>query len=250
MKHQRNLREGGSEEGMEIKFNYITDYPLDLCLEYMKHDNIYDEFTYIWEEKEDYCLITFTEYKNSIKSLATSPKPSFKVRFENMGNQTGISVQFARDNLQPLPFVYTKDIDTFWEKKLSAKRLDKETCSNGDIMNQEKRKEYLIYTLTFWCIGFVLYGGLAVAGRELLNIHWNIIFVVLVYGFGGGLLLGGLFSGIILFIRFIKNQKVSFKILLCIFFPITIILICQIGILSFIPYEIYNFICLKRKNAA
>lgn len=115
-------------------------------------------------------------------------------------------------------------------------------------MELKKRKEYLIFTFTFFCTGFVLYGGLAAAGRELLGIQWNIILVILVYGLGGGYLLGGLASGIILFSSFIKCQKLFFKIILCIFFPITFLLICNIGILSFIPYEIYNFICIKRKT--
>ena len=108
---------------MESELHYITNYSLDLCLEYMKHDNIYDKFEYAWEEKGDYYLITFTEYKNSMLSLATSPKPTFKVTFENMGNQTGISVQFITGFLLPVSFVYTKDIDTFWEKKLDAKKV-------------------------------------------------------------------------------------------------------------------------------
>ena len=115
-------------------------------------------------------------------------------------------------------------------------------------MELEKRKEYLIFTITFFCIGVVLFGGLAAAERELLGIQWNIILVILVYGFGGGLLLGGLASGILLFSNFIKRQKLFWKIILCIFFPITFLLICQIGILSFIPYEIYNFICIKGKT--
>lgn len=108
---------------MELKFYYVTDYDLDLCLEYMKHDNIYDRFIYEWEEKEDYCLITFKEYKNSIMSLATSPKPMFKVTFENVENQTGIMVEFVEGFLQRLPFVSTKDVDVFWEKKLNAKKV-------------------------------------------------------------------------------------------------------------------------------
>lgn len=81
---------------MEFVFYYTTNYSLDLCLEYMKHDNIYDRFKYEWEEKGDYYLITFIEYKNSMLSLANAPKPTFKVTFENMGNQTGITVQFIK----------------------------------------------------------------------------------------------------------------------------------------------------------
>ncbi len=28
----------------ELHYHYITNYSLDLCLEYMKHINIYDKF--------------------------------------------------------------------------------------------------------------------------------------------------------------------------------------------------------------
>lgn len=44
---------------MKLQYYYVADYSLDLCLEYMKHDNVYDRFSYKWEEKEDYYLITF-----------------------------------------------------------------------------------------------------------------------------------------------------------------------------------------------
>lgn len=115
----------------------------------------------------------------------------------------------------------------------------------------EKRKEYLLFTLIFCCIGFVLYGGLAAAGKELelLNIPMNTILAILVFGLQGAALLGGLVSGIILFANFFKRQKLFTKIIMCIFFPITFLIICALGILSFIPYEIYNFTCLRRETA-
>ena len=46
---------------MESKL-YITNYSLDLCLEYMKHDNIYDRFKYVWEKKEDFCSQSRLQY--------------------------------------------------------------------------------------------------------------------------------------------------------------------------------------------
>lgn len=105
---------------MKNSFYYITKYPLNLCLDYMKHRNINDTFVYSWEEKGDYYLITFKEY-NGILSLANAPKPTFKVVFEDLGNETGIHVQFLSDIFQPVPSVYTKNIHEFWEKKLEAK---------------------------------------------------------------------------------------------------------------------------------
>ena len=115
-------------------------------------------------------------------------------------------------------------------------------------MELEKRKGYLVFTIVFFLGGFVLYGGIAAASKELLDIPWNVILIILVYGLGGGLLLGGLVSGIILFSRFFKRQKLFVKIILCIFFPITIMFICLGGILSLIPYEIYNLMCIKKNK--
>lgn len=108
---------------MRNQFYYVTQHSLNLCLEFMNHDNIYDWFLYDWEEKEGRYFITFNEYKSSILSLATSPKPTFEVIFKDLGEGTEIEVCFLSSILQPVPFVRTKDIDLFWEKKLHAKRV-------------------------------------------------------------------------------------------------------------------------------
>lgn len=113
-------------------------------------------------------------------------------------------------------------------------------------MEREKRKEYFIFTNIFWWIGFIIYGVLAIAGKDLLEIPLNMIELVLISGIAGGLLLGGLVSGIILFSRFFKNRTLFVKIILCIFFPLTIMCIFYVGIFSFFPYGIYNFIVWKR----
>ena len=53
-------------------------------------------------------------------SLRNSPKPFFKVVFEDLGDQTGISVFVLSDLL----FVRTKDVDMFWKKKLDAEKVN------------------------------------------------------------------------------------------------------------------------------
>lgn len=113
-------------------------------------------------------------------------------------------------------------------------------------MNLKKKKEYLILTMVSFGIGFIIFGTIAACNRELLGIQWNPFLTVLLYGFGGGILVGGLISGIILFSNFIKDKNLFLKIILCILFPITFILICYIGILSFLPYEIYNFVVIRK----
>lgn len=65
-------------------------------------------------------------------------------------------------------------------------------------MKPEKWKEYVIFTIIFFSIGFSVFGGMAIACRELLDIQWNAFCVTLVYSLGGGWLFGGLASGIFL----------------------------------------------------
>ncbi len=108
------------------------------------------------------------------------------------------------------------------------------------------RKEYLILTsVSFW-FWFFTYGTLGAYNREYLKLPFNGYVAFLIYGFGGGLLIGGLISGIILFANIIKRQKLFIKILACVLFPLTLVLIFQGGIWSFIPYGIYNLVALKK----
>lgn len=109
-----------------MEFYYVSKYPIKLCKDYMKHSNAFDCFIYTWEEKEDYYIITFKEYKSSTAffSLANTRKPMFKVIFEELGDQTGVKVEFINPGLIiKLPSVTDKEIDKFWEKKLDAKRI-------------------------------------------------------------------------------------------------------------------------------
>lgn len=115
-------------------------------------------------------------------------------------------------------------------------------------MDINKRKEYFILTTVVWGVGFLLYGIMAIMGRETLKLSLNVFQILLLYGIGGGMLTGGLVSGIILFSHFIKKRKLSFKIIACIFFPLTFMIICEVGVVSFLPYAIYNLIIIKRSG--
>ena len=110
-----------------------------------------------------------------------------------------------------------------------------------------KRREYLLYTLIAFSIGFIIYGMLAVIARNQINYPFSPIIGFFLYGFQGGILIGGFLSGILLFTSFIKTKKQLIKILSIILFPITFIVIVQVGIISFIPYWIYNLIQLNKK---
>ena len=111
-------------KGEDMELYYLSKYPIRLCREYMTHFNVYDRFEYIWEERGDYYLITFKEFRNSIRSLSNARKPIFKVVFEDFGEQTGIRTRFMNPGLIiELPEIPIKDIDCFWETKLDAKRI-------------------------------------------------------------------------------------------------------------------------------
>ncbi|MDE6686147.1 MAG: hypothetical protein K2K17_02390 [Lachnospiraceae bacterium] len=111
-----------------------------------------------------------------------------------------------------------------------------------------KRMEYLILTSVSFCFYFFVYGTLGACNREYLELPFNGYVAFLIYGFGGGLLIGGIISGMILFANIIKRQKLFIKILACVLFPITLMLIFSGGIFSFIPYGIYNFIVMNRNQ--
>lgn len=52
-------------------------------------------------------------------------------------------------------------------------------------MEQEKRKEYFIFTSIFWWIGFTLFGVMMLVNKEVMNIPLNALYAVLfrcVYG--------------------------------------------------------------------
>lgn len=79
------------------------------------------------------------------------------------------------------------------------------------------RKEYLILSSVSFGDGFFLYGILAAYSRESLKLPFNGFVAFLIYGILGGLLIGGIISGIILFANKIKGQKLFIKILACVF---------------------------------
>ena len=114
---------------VESDFDYITDYDLKVCLDYMKHDNIYDVFTYEWKEiqgRQYTYYMKFKEYKNSWwRRLGNCPVQAFEVIFEELGDQTAIHVNFIRGPLGLfLQFVTDKYIDMFWKQKLNAQRTN------------------------------------------------------------------------------------------------------------------------------
>lgn len=110
------------------------------------------------------------------------------------------------------------------------------------------RKEYLILTSVTFGVDFFLFGILAACSSEYIKFPFNGFVTFLIYGFMGGLLFSGVTSGFILFTNIIKRQKLFIKILACVLFPLTLALIFQGGILTLIPYGIYNLVVMNRNQ--
>ena len=108
------------------------------------------------------------------------------------------------------------------------------------------RKHYALLTSVMFGIGGAGYGLMAVIGRELLEIPYGPAACFAIYGAMGGVMTAGMLSGILLFVRFIKNRKTYVKVICVVFFPLTIIGIVYVGVLTYIPYTIYNTVLLRK----
>lgn len=127
----------------DMEFYYLSKYPIRLCRDYIRHSNIYDRFIYTWEEREGCYLITFKEYRNSTFSMSNARKPVFKVMFEDLGEQTGVRVQFMNPGLFiRTPSVNTIDIDLFWENKLDAEKMEREDAGDEKMALIRKGEHY------------------------------------------------------------------------------------------------------------
>ena len=111
-----------------------------------------------------------------------------------------------------------------------------------------KRKNYLLYTSIAFSIGSIIYGILGFIAHDFLDYPFNPTIGFLLYGFMGGLLIGGLLSGILLFTRIIKTQRQTLKILSIALFPITFFVIALGGIITFVPYWVYNLFQLRKEK--
>lgn len=111
-----------ADDGNE--FFYITQYPVDICLDYMKHENMYDLFDYTWEEIGGRYFITFIKRKSNVKPF-NMPKPVFEVVFTSVDRETKIKVIYLKSYSAPVPLIGIENVDLFWNKKLNAIKYEK-----------------------------------------------------------------------------------------------------------------------------
>ena len=117
-------------------------------------------------------------------------------------------------------------------------------------MTKKNRIEYLVCTLSVLVTGFVLYGF--VGSIEPL-INESKLQSFFLFGCLGGFGFSAVVSAIILSIGFFRKCGLVFKIVASVLWPITFVACVYAGILSYIPYQIFNIAKLismtkKEKN--
>ena len=118
------------------------------------------------------------------------------------------------------------------------------------LMTKKNRIEYLVCTLSVLVTGFVLYGF--VGSIEPL-INESKLQSFFLFGCLGGFGFSAVVSAIILSVGFFRKRGPVFKIVASVLWPITFAACVYAGILSYIPYQIFNIAKLismtkKEKN--
>ena len=108
-------------------------------------------------------------------------------------------------------------------------------------MTKKSRIEYLVCTLSVVITGFIIYGF--VGSIEPL-INESKLQSFLLFGCLGGFGFSAVVSTIILSVGFFKKRGLVFKIVASVLWPITFAACVYAGMLSYIPYQIFNIIKL------
>ena len=108
-------------------------------------------------------------------------------------------------------------------------------------MTKKTRIEYLVCTLSVVVTGFVIYG--LVGSIEPL-INGSKLKSFLLFGCLGGFGFSAIASTIILSVGFFKKRGLRFKVVASALWPITFAACVYAGMLSYIPYQIFNIVKL------
>ena len=108
-------------------------------------------------------------------------------------------------------------------------------------MTKKYRIEYLVCTLCIAITGFIIYW--LVGSIEPL-INESKLQSFLLFGCLGGLGFSAVVSTIILSVGFFKKRGLRFKVVASALWPITFAACVYAGMLSYIPYQIFNIVKL------
>ena len=108
-------------------------------------------------------------------------------------------------------------------------------------MSKKYRIEYLVCTLSIAITGFIIYG---LAGSIEPLINGSKLKSFLLFGCLGGFGFSAIVSTIILSVGFFKKRELRFKVVASALWPITFAACVYAGMLSYIPYQIFNIVKL------
>ena len=108
-------------------------------------------------------------------------------------------------------------------------------------MTKKNRIEYLVCTLSVVITGFIIYGFI---GSIEPLINESKLQSFLLFGCLGGFGFSAVVSTIVLSVGFFKKRGLMFKIVASILWPITFAACVYVGVLSYIPYQIFNIVKL------
>ncbi len=114
-------------------------------------------------------------------------------------------------------------------------------------MTKRNRIEYLVCTLSVVVTGFIIYGLIA-SQQPLIN--ESKVQSFLLFGCLGGFGFSAIVSTIILSVGFFKKRGLVFKIIASVLWPLTFGICVYVGILSYIPYQIYNIVKIIKLTSA
>ncbi len=108
-------------------------------------------------------------------------------------------------------------------------------------MNRKKRISYLVTTLCVLVTGFFLYGCIGSAEPLIGNSR---MYSFLFYGCLGGFGFSVILSTVMLSANFFAKRGLAFQVVAAVLWPITIACCFYVGVLGYIPYQIYNVVKL------
>ena len=114
-------------------------------------------------------------------------------------------------------------------------------------MTKRNRIEYLVCTLSVVVTGFIIYGLIA-SQQPLIN--ESKVQSFLLFGSLGGFGFSAIVSTIILSVGFFRKRGLVFKIIASVLWPLTFGICVYVGILSYIPYQIYNIVKIIKLTRA
>lgn len=112
-------------------------------------------------------------------------------------------------------------------------------------MSRKQRIEYLICTMCVLITGFIIYGF---TGSFQPLVNDNKLQSFILFGCMGGVGFSMLLSDVILTVRFISKRSMKFKVIASLLWFITFACSVYVGILFYVPYQIYNLIKIIKER--